>query len=80
MELEAKLVPIKTGKYYEQILMSLRTGAGSIGGWYPSALLHIDTFWEGTSGDNSIYHELSEGVSIEITLKIETSIEHLGDR
>ena len=69
MEIKAHLVPLKVGNYYEQILISFETLQGEI---YPSALVHIDTFYKGhNSPDNSIYYKLSRGDVVETLWKVE---------
>ena len=66
-----RIRPMKIGEYFEPCLLEFQSESGG-GGFYPSAIVHIDTFWQGQSGDNEVYNMLSEGtvVDVEIDLKL----------
>ena len=36
---------------------------------YPTAIVHIDTFWEGKGKDNYVHDKLSEGKQIECEIE-----------
>jgi len=38
---------------------------------YPIALIHVDGFWKGKDGDNTIYDILTKGVSISVEVTFE---------
>jgi hypothetical protein len=67
MELRAHLVPLRVGKYYEQILISFQTQSGDL---YPSALTHVDTFWEGRNGENILYKKLESGDVVDVIMRL----------
>jgi hypothetical protein len=67
MELRAHLIPLRVGKYYEQILISFQNQSGDL---YPSALTHVDTFWEGKNGENVLYKKLENGDVIDVIMKL----------
>lgn len=60
-----KIKPMKVGDYCEQCLVEIASLAvGAKYSFYPSALVHIDAFWQGRNGDNTVYNMLNKGEQV----------------
>ena len=57
--MKIKIQPIKTGKYNEQCLVYAKNDTAN-SDFYPVALVHVDTFWNGSGADNDTHRRLFE--------------------
>lgn len=65
-----RIKPIMVGKYIDPCLLEFKSEQKD-SDFYPSAIVHVDTFWQGRDGNNEVHNALLRGevVDLEIVLK-----------
>lgn len=67
--IKVRITPLRIGNYFEPCMMEF-SGSGD-DKMYPTAIVHIDTFWE-QGGSNELYSRLMKGEVVEIILSMVT--------
>ena len=64
-----RIKPMKVGKYIEPCLLEFK-GEQKDSDFYPSAIVHVDTFWQGRDGGNEVYNALQKGEIVELEISL----------
>ena len=70
MTMQIKLVPLRVKMSYETVQVWTRVDA--TGWWYPTAIVHIDTFF--SNKQKVLYDALIRGVEVEMEVTMEEMI------
>jgi hypothetical protein len=70
MVMQIKLIPLRVGMSYETIQVWTRVDATDW--WYPTAIVHIDTFY--SNKQKELYQHLVAGDEVEMEVTMEEMI------
>lgn len=64
-----RITPMKVGNYIEPCMLSFQSESSTE--FYPSSIVHVDTFWQGQNKKNEVYNLLREGQVVEIEFSLD---------
>lgn len=67
--MKLRIRPLKVGESYEPCMIEIQN-LGYSSEFYPSAIVHVDTFHEGRRDNNTVYSLLIKGVTVTIDVPL----------